>query len=86
MEVDLDDVVDVQLPAYRGIPERDPEEWHRPNWRRQLVSWMFARAQNQLLEQGRYYDAWGSWRDIDANGLPGLLGGQAADRRTVVVQ
>ncbi|MFF0001793.1 hypothetical protein [Streptomyces avermitilis] len=31
MEVDLDDVVDVQLPAYRDIPERDPEEWHRPN-------------------------------------------------------
>ncbi|MFF0001792.1 Pycsar system effector family protein [Streptomyces avermitilis] len=34
---------------------------------------MFARAQNQLLEQGRYYDAWGSWRDIGANGLPGEL-------------
>ncbi|MDL5206643.1 endonuclease VII domain-containing protein [Streptomyces sp. ALI-76-A] len=73
MEVDLDDVVDVQLPAYRDLPERDPEEWHRPNWRRQLVSWMFARAQNQLLEQGRSYDAWGSWRNIGANGLPGEL-------------
>ncbi|MGW7674395.1 hypothetical protein ACWGJX_46340 [Streptomyces sp. NPDC054775] len=34
---------------------------------------MFARAQNQLLEQGRHYHAWGSWRNIGANGLPGEL-------------
>ncbi|MGW3498316.1 hypothetical protein [Streptomyces sp. NPDC001020] len=32
MDVDLDDVVDVHLPVYRDVPERDPEEWHRPNW------------------------------------------------------
>jgi hypothetical protein len=35
--------------------------------------WMLARAQNQLLEQGRHHDAWGSWRNIGANGLPGEL-------------
>ncbi|WPB90734.1 endonuclease domain-containing protein [Streptomyces malaysiensis] len=73
MEVRLDDVVDVQLPAYRDIPERDPEKWHRPNWRRRLVSWMYVRGRNKLLQEGRHYDAWGSWRDIGANGLPGEL-------------
>ncbi|MFJ3037144.1 MULTISPECIES: hypothetical protein [Streptomyces] len=30
LAVERDDVVDVQLPAYRAIPERDPEEWYRP--------------------------------------------------------
>ncbi|MGA4846605.1 hypothetical protein ACOBQB_10165 [Streptomyces sp. G5(2025)] len=30
LHVDLDDVVDVHLPAYRDIAERDPEERHRP--------------------------------------------------------
>ncbi|WP_406472582.1 endonuclease domain-containing protein [Streptomyces platensis] len=73
MEVNLDDVVDVQLPPFRDILERDPEEWHRPNWRRQVASWMLDRARNQLLEQGRHYDEWGSWQDIGANGLPGEL-------------
>ncbi|MER6394079.1 endonuclease domain-containing protein [Streptomyces sp. NPDC001523] len=73
LEVRLDDVVDAQLPAYRDIPERDPEKWDRPDWRRRLVSWMFSRARNQLLDQGRHYDEWGSWRDIGANGLPGEL-------------
>nr|BAU77545.1 hypothetical protein SAVERM_2p101 [Streptomyces avermitilis MA-4680 = NBRC 14893] len=34
LDLDLDDAVDVQLPAYRDAPERDPEEWHRPDWAR----------------------------------------------------
>ncbi|MGW2492584.1 endonuclease VII [Streptomyces sp. NPDC001606] len=46
LELDLDDVVDVQLPPYRDIPERDPEECHRPDWRRRLVSWMVDRARH----------------------------------------
>ncbi|MFF0386939.1 endonuclease domain-containing protein [Streptomyces sp. NPDC004286] len=73
MEVRPDDVVDVQLPAYRRVAEHGPEEWHRPDWRRLLVAWMFDRARGQLVEQGRHYDEWGSWRDIGANGLPGEL-------------
>ncbi|MEW1552220.1 endonuclease domain-containing protein [Streptomyces tsukubensis] len=73
LEVRLDDVVDVRLPAYRDLPDRDPEEWNRPDWRRRLMWWMFDRARNQLVEQGRHYDEWGSWRQIGANGLPGEL-------------
>jgi Recombination endonuclease VII len=72
-DVRLDDVVDVQLPAYRDVPERDPEEWRHPNWRRRLVSWMFDRARNHLLNQGRHLDEWGSWRQVGPNGLPGEL-------------
>ncbi|MEU8550565.1 hypothetical protein AB0C81_26890 [Streptomyces roseoverticillatus] len=37
MDLGLDVVVDVQLAACRDISERDPEEWHRPDWRRCLV-------------------------------------------------
>ncbi|MEU9291902.1 hypothetical protein AB0D57_46740 [Streptomyces sp. NPDC048275] len=73
LDLNLDDVVDVQLPAYRDIPERDPEEWHRPNWRRRLVSWMVDRARNKLVREERPYEEWGAWRDIGANGLPGNL-------------
>ncbi|MFC9627563.1 hypothetical protein ACFTXM_49095 [Streptomyces sp. NPDC056930] len=81
MEVRLDDVADVQLPAYRDIPEHDPEEWHRPNWRRQLVSWMFNQALRKMLREtrherlgaSRHDDERDSWRHIGANGLPGEL-------------
>lgn len=73
LDLDLDDVVDVQLPAYRDIPERDPEEWNRPNWRRLLVSWMFDRARNKLVQEERPYEEWGDWRQIGANGLPSDL-------------
>lgn len=72
LDVDLDDVVDVELPAYRDVPERDPEEWHRPDWRR-LMSWMVERARNKLLQEERPYEKWGAWTDIGPNGLPGGL-------------
>ncbi|MGW5259099.1 hypothetical protein ACWERW_40625 [Streptomyces sp. NPDC004012] len=59
LELDLDDVVDVQLPPYRDIPERDPEECHRPDWPRRLVSWMVDRARNKLVQEERPYEEWG---------------------------
>ncbi len=73
LDVDLGDVVDVQLPAYRDIPERDPEEWHRPDWRRTLMSWMVERARFKLVQENRPYEEWGDWRAIGGNGLPGGL-------------
>lgn len=73
LDLDLGDVVDVQLPAYRDRAERDPEDWHRPNWRRQLVSWMFDRAYFKLHRAERPYEERGDWRTIGPNGLPGGL-------------
>ncbi|MGW1364499.1 endonuclease domain-containing protein [Streptomyces chartreusis] len=71
--LDTRDVVDVQLPPYRDISDRDPEEWSRPDWRRRLVSWMFDQAR-QKAQEGRPYEEWDdSWRQIQANGLPGNL-------------
>jgi hypothetical protein len=70
---DLDDVVDVQLPAPRNAPEGAPDPWQRLDWRSRLVSWMFDRARDQRYELGRHCDEWGSWRKIGANGLPGEL-------------
>jgi hypothetical protein len=46
LHLDPDDVVDVQLPAYRGVGEREPEDWSRPDWPRRLVSWMFRQARH----------------------------------------
>ncbi|MCG8971570.1 endonuclease VII [Streptomyces sp. CL12-4] len=71
LDVDLDDVVDVQLPAHRNAPEGVPGQWLRLDWRSRLVSWMFDRAREQRYEQGRHCSEWGSWRKIGANGLPG---------------
>jgi hypothetical protein len=71
LDVDLDDVVDVQLPAHRNAPEDVPGQWLRLDWRSRLVSWMFDRAREQRYEQGRHCNEWGSWRKIGANGLPG---------------
>lgn len=73
LDLDLGNVVDVQLPPYRDVPERDPEEWQRPNWRRLLVSWMFDRARHKLFREERPYEEWGDWQAIGANGLPGGL-------------
>ncbi|MFB8443617.1 endonuclease domain-containing protein [Streptomyces niveus] len=71
LDLDLGDVVDVQLPVYRNMAERDPEERHHPNWRRQLVSWMFDQAHFKLVREERPYEEWGDWRHIGPNGLPG---------------
>lgn len=71
--LDPGDVVDVQLPPFRDIPERDPEEWSRPDWRRQLVSWMFSQARHKA-QDGRPYEEWNdTWKSVGANGLPGDL-------------
>jgi hypothetical protein len=73
LRLDPDDVVDVQLPSYGDTAERDPEEWSRPGWRRQLVSWMFRQARNKAQE-GRSCEEWNDdWRQVGANGLPGDL-------------
>ncbi|MFD4756348.1 endonuclease domain-containing protein [Streptomyces sp. NPDC058426] len=73
MELRLDDVVEVQLPVYRDLPERDPEAGWRPDWRRRLVSWMYGQARRRLLARGRSYAEWGSWQALGENGLPGEL-------------
>ncbi|MET9425858.1 endonuclease domain-containing protein [Streptomyces sp. NPDC006540] len=73
MRLDLEDLVDVQLPVFRDIPELDPEEWSQPDWRRKLVSWMFGQARRKAQE-GRPYEEWDeSWKQIGPNGLPGDL-------------
>lgn len=73
LDVDLGDVVDVELPAYRDISEREPEEWHRPGWRRTLMSWMVERARFKLVQENRPCEEWGDWRAVGGNGLPGGL-------------
>ncbi|MFD9339934.1 zeta toxin family protein [Streptomyces sp. NPDC060028] len=73
MRLDLDDVVDVQLPAYRDFAGSDPEEWQRVDWRRRLVSWMFGLARHKV-QDGIPFDEWNdSWKQVGANGLPGDL-------------
>src|SRR3954453_20300409 len=62
LRLDLDDVVDVQLPAFRD--KREPDDWYRLDWRRQLVSWMFGQARNKTQE-GRPYEEWDdSWQKV----------------------
>ncbi|MFC9931912.1 hypothetical protein [Streptomyces sp. NPDC127190] len=57
MCVDLDDVIEGQLPPYRDVPERDPQEWGRPHGRRQLMQWMFGQARHKA-EETRRCDGW----------------------------
>ncbi|WUW19292.1 endonuclease VII domain-containing protein [Streptomyces sp. NBC_01463] len=72
MRLDLDDVVDVQLPAYHESGS-NPEEWQRVDWRRRVVSQMFGQARRKAHD-GRPYEEWsGSWKRVGANGLPGDL-------------
>ncbi|MEU9471238.1 endonuclease VII domain-containing protein [Streptomyces avermitilis] len=73
LRLDLDDVVDVQLPAYRESGASDLEEWQRVDWRRRLVSWMFGLARHKAHD-GIPYDEWNDdWQRVGANGLPGGL-------------
>ncbi|WP_234335401.1 MULTISPECIES: hypothetical protein [Streptomyces] len=73
LRLDPGDVLDVQLPPFRDIPDRDPEEWSHPDWRRQLVSWMFNQARHKAQDR-RPYEEWNdAWKVIGANGLPGDL-------------
>ncbi|MFF4534220.1 endonuclease domain-containing protein [Streptomyces sp. NPDC001407] len=73
--LDLGDVVDLQLPAYRDFGEReqDPEVWDRANWRRRLVWWMFGEARRKAVEEGRSDGEWDAWQRVGPNGLPGGL-------------
>ncbi|MGV9761468.1 hypothetical protein ACWDUC_37490 [Streptomyces tricolor] len=73
MSVDLDDVVDVELPRYRDVLERDAEEWSRPHWRRQLMRWMFGQARQKAEEGKSWEERDDSWKKVGANGLPGDL-------------
>ncbi|MFF3710339.1 endonuclease domain-containing protein [Streptomyces phaeochromogenes] len=71
--LDADDVVEVQLPAFRERDERDPEDWGRADWRQKIASWMFRQARDKHQE-GRPYEEWDdSWKRIGASGLPGEL-------------
>ncbi|MER5618688.1 endonuclease domain-containing protein [Streptomyces sp. NPDC002215] len=71
--LDLDDVVDVQLPAYREFGESDPQEWQRVDWRGRLVSQMFYQARHKAHDGRPYEERDNSWKQIGANGLPGDL-------------
>lgn len=73
LRLDPDDVVDVQLPAYRELKGSDPEEWQRVDRRRRLVSQMFGQARHKP-QDGRPYEDWDdSWKQVGASGLPGDL-------------
>ncbi len=69
LDPDLDDVVDVQLPAYHDVPERDPKEWHRPDRRRRPVSWTVDRARHKLIQEEHPYEERGAWTNTGPNGL-----------------
>ncbi|WP_043267256.1 endonuclease domain-containing protein [Streptomyces sp. CT34] len=66
--IDFTDLVEVQLPEYRDHLGR--EEWGRPDWRRQLRSWMYDAAFHKKYRERRYDE---DWRKIGENGLPGGL-------------
>ncbi|GHA71143.1 hypothetical protein GCM10010372_82730 [Streptomyces tauricus] len=71
--LDVDDVVEVRLPAYRDHDERDSEDWGRADWRQSIASWMFWQARRKHQE-GRSYEEWNdSWKRIGVSGLPGEL-------------
>ncbi|QHC23360.1 hypothetical protein [Streptomyces sp. GS7] len=72
LPVDLDDLAETHLPDYRD--DVSPEEWYRPDWRRQLVSLMFDAARLKAFREERPYDEnWHSWKKLGDNGLPGGL-------------
>ncbi|MFD5079551.1 endonuclease domain-containing protein [Streptomyces sp. NPDC058371] len=69
--LDIDDRVEVQLPAYRDHNEHAPEG--RADWRREIASWLFWQAR-QKHQEGRPYEEWDdSWKRIGVGGLPGEL-------------
>ncbi|MFD0007133.1 endonuclease domain-containing protein [Streptomyces sp. NPDC127178] len=71
--LDIDDVVEVQLPAYRDHAEKDPEDRGRADWRRQSASWLFWQARQKHQEGRPYEEGDDSWKRIGADGLPGTL-------------
>ncbi|MGI5485007.1 endonuclease VII [Streptomyces lavendofoliae] len=82
LRLDLDDVVEVQLPPYHDRDEENPEEWGRADWRESIASWMFWSARHKHQEQ-RHYDDWNdSWQRIGAHGLPGDLTWEEFTRTT----
>lgn len=72
--LDVDDIVEVQLPAYRDHDDQDPEDDRgRADWRQKVASRMFWQARNKHQEE-RPYEEWDdSWKRIGAGGLPGTL-------------
>ncbi|GAA2330527.1 hypothetical protein Scani_33780 [Streptomyces caniferus] len=70
LRLDLDDVVDIQLPTYR---DSGPEDWHRVDWRRRMVSQMFYLARHKAHDGRPYEERNDSWQTVGANGLPGDL-------------
>ncbi|WP_326608994.1 hypothetical protein OG949_01105 [Streptomyces scopuliridis] len=77
LRLDLDDMAEVQLPAYHDAGERDPEGWGRPDWRRQMVSWMFGEAHRKALVERPYeerrFEERDAWKENGENRLPGGL-------------
>ncbi|MFJ1610408.1 endonuclease domain-containing protein [Streptomyces sp. NPDC088253] len=71
--LDVDDVLEVPLPAHCDHDEQDAEDRGRADWRRKIASWLFWQARHKQTE-GRPYEEWDdSWTRIGASGLPGEL-------------
>jgi hypothetical protein len=74
--LDVDDVVEVQLPAYFNATDGDDQGMGyrgRAAWRSRIASWLFWEARRKHQE-GRPYEEWNdSWKRLGANGLPGTL-------------
>lgn len=71
--LDVGDVVEVQLPAYRDHGEQDPEDRGRADWRQRIASSMFWQARAKHQEGRPYEECDDSWKRISSNGLPGEL-------------
>ncbi|WP_086670374.1 endonuclease domain-containing protein [Streptomyces albovinaceus] len=72
--LDLDDIVEFQLPPYRDRDEEDPEQRGRADWRGSIASWMYwsARHKHRLERPAEEWNE-DSWHRIGPGGLPGEL-------------
>ncbi|MGW9400631.1 endonuclease domain-containing protein [Streptomyces sp. NPDC055642] len=74
--LNVDDVVEVQLPTYFDAADGDDQGMGhrgRPAWRSQITAWLCWEARRKDQE-GRPYEEWNdSWKRLGANGLPGTL-------------
>ncbi|MFE6892007.1 endonuclease domain-containing protein [Streptomyces sp. NPDC057694] len=73
LRVDLVDIVDVQLPAYRDSADDDTQQRQGADWRSVLVSWMFGLARHKAHDGVPYAEWTDDWRQVGVNGLPGDL-------------
>lgn len=71
--LDVDDVVEVQLPAYRDLGDQDSEDRGRADWRQRIASWLYWQARHKHQKE-RPPEKWDDrWTRIGTRGLPGTL-------------